>query len=56
MRANLDLAPFRRSTVGFDRLFDLLENGTSTISGENYPPFDLEQDGEDIRSLPLTAL
>lgn len=55
MRANLDLAPFRRSTVGFDRLFDLLENGTSTISGENYPPFDLEQDGEDRFRITLAV-
>jgi len=23
----IDLAPYRRSTVGFDRLFDLLETG-----------------------------
>jgi molecular chaperone IbpA len=55
MRANLDLALFRRSTVGFDRLFDLLENGTSTISGENYPPFDLEQDGEDRFRITLAV-
>ena len=34
-----DLTPFYRSTVGFDRLFDMLEN--SNFGGENYPPFDL---------------
>ena len=55
MRANLDLAPFRRSTVGFDRLFDLLEDGTSTTSNENYPPFDLEQDGEDRYRITLAV-
>lgn len=55
MRTNLDLAPFRRSTVGFDRLFDLLENGTSMMSGENYPPFDLEQDGEDRYRITLAV-
>src|SRR3546814_2495852 len=26
MRTNFDFTPYRRSTVGFDRLFDLLEN------------------------------
>ena len=26
MRSAFDFAPFRRSTVGFDRLFDMLEN------------------------------
>jgi molecular chaperone IbpA len=39
MRSAFDFGNFRRSSVGFDRLFDMLEN--STIGGENYPPFDL---------------
>jgi molecular chaperone IbpA len=47
MRTNFDFSPLRRSTVGFDRLFDLLESGTSAQTAENYPPFDVEQDGED---------
>lgn len=41
MRTAVDFAPFRRSTIGFDRLFDLLENSATAGSGENYPPFDL---------------
>lgn len=41
MRSTYDFAPFRRSTVGFDRLFDLLENGSFGQTQENYPPFDL---------------
>lgn len=43
MRTAFDFAPFRRSTIGFDRLFDLLENSASNgaSGGENYPPFDL---------------
>lgn len=55
MRTNFDFTPFRRSTVGFDRLFDLLENGTSMNLGENYPPFDLEQDGEDRYRITLAV-
>lgn len=47
MRTNFDFTPFRRSTVGFDRLFDLLENATRIEPVENYPPFDLERLGED---------
>lgn len=47
MRTNFDFAPYRRSTVGFDRLFDLLENATRLEPVENYPPFDLERVGED---------
>lgn len=41
MRSAFDFAPYRRSTVGFDRLFDLLENSTLGQGSENYPPFDL---------------
>ena len=55
MRTNVDLTPFRRSTVGFDRLFEMLENGASLASGENYPPFDLEQDGEDRYRITLAV-
>jgi molecular chaperone IbpA len=43
MRSAFDFAPLRRSTIGFDRLFDLLENSAVGQSGENYPPFDLIQ-------------
>ena len=55
MRTNIDLTPFRRATVGFDRLFDMLENGASLVGGENYPPFDLEQDGEDHYRITLAV-
>jgi molecular chaperone IbpA len=47
MRTNFDFTPYRRSTVGFDRLFDLLENASRLESVDNYPPFDLERLGED---------
>jgi len=43
MRNAFDFSPFRRSTVGFDRLFDLLENSAAGQVGETYPPFDLVQ-------------
>jgi molecular chaperone IbpA len=43
MRSAFDFAPLRRSTIGFDRLFDLLENSAVGQGGENYPPFDLIQ-------------
>ena len=46
MPSAFDFAPFRRSTVGFDRLFELLENSASGQSQENYPPFDLLKLGE----------
>ncbi|WP_030541354.1 Hsp20 family protein [Sphingobium sp. DC-2] len=38
----LDLAPYRRSTVGFDRLLDLMNNAAPDAA-EPYPPFDIER-------------
>lgn len=44
----IDLTPYRRSTVGFDRLFDLLEKqARSAGGGDNYPPFNIERRGPD---------
>jgi molecular chaperone IbpA len=55
MRTNFDFAPFRRSTVGFDRLFEMLENGSSMTGAESYPPFNLEQDGQDRYRITLAV-
>ena len=48
-----DFTPYRRSTVGFDRLFDLLENQARNSGGENYPPFNIERRGEDAYRITL---
>ena len=50
-----DFTPYRRSTVGFDRLFDLLENASRTGGGENYPPFNIERRGEDAYRITLAV-
>jgi len=42
-----DFTPYRRSTVGFDRLFDLLENQVRNNGSDNFPPFNIERRGED---------
>ena len=47
MRTNFDFTPYRRTTVGFDRLFDLLETASRNGAVDNYPPFDIERSGED---------
>ncbi|MBV8791194.1 MAG: Hsp20 family protein [Pseudolabrys sp.] len=39
-----DLSPLYRSTVGFDRLFDLLGEGLDAAPG--YPPYNIERTGE----------
>lgn len=55
MRTNFDLTPFRRASVGFDRLFDMIENGIGNPSADNYPPFDLEQQGDDRYRIALAV-
>jgi molecular chaperone IbpA len=50
----LDFSPFRRSTVGFDRLFNLLEDEASPMGGEpGYPPYNIERTGEDTYQVTL---
>ena len=55
MRSAFDFAPYRRSTVGFDRLFDMLENSNAGQSQENYPPFDLIRLGENDYRIELAV-
>ncbi|WP_339825575.1 Hsp20 family protein [uncultured Parasphingorhabdus sp.] len=50
-----DFTPYRRSTVGFDRLFDLLENNARAQQSENYPPFNIERSGEDQYRITLAV-
>jgi molecular chaperone IbpA len=41
-----DFAPLWRSTIGFDRLFDLLDE-TQHRAEDNYPPYNIERVSED---------
>ena len=50
----LDLTPYRRSTIGFDRLFDMIETNTRSAP-ENYPPFNLERLAEDRYRITLAV-
>ncbi|WP_121119692.1 Hsp20 family protein [Croceibacterium ferulae] len=50
-----DFTPYRRSTVGFDRLFDLLENQGRTQGGDNFPPFNIERRSEDAYRITLAV-
>ena len=55
MRSAFDFAPYRRSTVGFDRLFDMLENSSTGQGQENYPPFDLIKLGDNDYRIELAV-
>jgi molecular chaperone IbpA len=55
MRTHYDFSPFRRSAIGFDRLFDLLETAAKPEPADGYPPFDLCQDGDDRYEIRLAV-
>jgi molecular chaperone IbpA len=47
-----DFAPLWRSTIGFDRLFDLLDE-TQRAAEDNYPPYNIERLDEDRYQISL---
>ena len=49
---NFDFTPLWRSTVGFDRIFDLLDETQRTVE-EHYPPYNIERLGEDHYQISL---
>lgn len=51
----LDFTPYNRTTVGFDRLFDLLENSARSGQNENYPPFNIERLSEDNFTITIAV-
>ena len=42
-----DFSPLYRSTVGFDRVFDLLDQSARVEASPNWPPYNIERTGED---------
>ncbi len=45
---NYDLTPLLRATVGFDRMFNMLDTATRLDQGApSYPPYNIEKIGED---------
>ena len=51
---NLDLNSLWRSSVGFDRLFDLIdESARWTGDQDHYPPYNIERTGEDRYQISL---
>ena len=50
-----DLTPYRRSTIGFDRLFDMLETSARQSAADNYPPFNLEKISDDRYRITLAV-
>lgn len=55
MRTDFDFTPYRRSTVGFDHLFDLLEKGQRSDASDGYPAFDIVRDTDDRFRITLAV-
>jgi len=49
-----DLAPLYRSTVGFDRLFSMLDQGLDGTT-PGYPPYNIERTGENAYRVSVAA-
>jgi molecular chaperone IbpA len=50
---NFDLTPIWRSTVGFDRLVDLIDDSLRLAGEDNYPPYNIARTGEDNYRISL---
>jgi molecular chaperone IbpA len=46
-----DFTPYYRATVGFDRLFDMLEKSVAS----DWPPYDIEKTGEDAYRITMSV-
>ncbi len=50
-----DLSPLYRSTVGFDRLFSMLDQTAGFENGNSYPPYNIERTGENSYRVTLAV-
>lgn len=54
MRA-IDFAPLYRSTVGFDRLFSMLDGVGQADAATTYPPYNIERTGENAYRITMAV-
>ena len=51
-----DLSPLYRNTVGFDRLFSLLDSAGNVEGGaQSYPPYNIERTGENAYRITIAV-
>ncbi|MBI5130369.1 MAG: Hsp20 family protein [Rhodopseudomonas palustris] len=50
-----DLTPFYRSTIGFDRLFNLLDQNAGDNAAPGYPPYNIERTGENAYRISVAV-
>ena len=50
-----DLAPLYRNTVGFDRLFSMLDQFVGVDPAPSYPPYNIERTGENAYRISVAV-
>jgi molecular chaperone IbpA len=50
-----DLAPLYRNTVGFDRLFSMLDQFVGVDAAPSYPPYNIERTGESAYRISIAV-
>jgi molecular chaperone IbpA len=50
---HFDFSPLHRSTIGFDRLFSMLDSATSDTP--TYPPYNIERTGENAYRITMAV-
>lgn len=55
MRSTIDMAPFARSTIGYDRLLDQIETFADPEPVDTYPAYNIEKLGEDSYQVALAV-
>lgn len=54
MRTAFDFSPFYRDTVGFDRVFHMLDSVVSQ-GAQGYPPYNIEKAGDDTYRIVMAV-
>ncbi len=52
---HVDFSPLYRSTVGFDRLFTMLDSLSQPDQANTYPPYDIERTGENTYRITMAV-
>ena len=55
MRNDLDFAPLYRSSIGFDRVFNLLNSAQRVQTIETWPPYDIVKTGDDSYRIEMAV-
>jgi molecular chaperone IbpA len=50
-----DFSPLFRSSIGFDRIFDLLENAARLPQADSWPPYDIMKAAEDRYAITMAV-